>query len=146
MLLPSGQWLRDNGYAGLMLAIAKRPELFAHIPQMREKQPQVADWTTVVQSLIDEHGHIPTPGWLLSHGYERLYRAMRRTPDAFRQYKRHTKSRTPQQWVKVAKRLIAKYGTIPGYTWLKSRKIIALYFAVRNHPEEFTHLTQRVAA
>jgi len=33
--LPSRQWLEKNGYNGLRMALRRRPELFAHIPQRR---------------------------------------------------------------------------------------------------------------
>ncbi len=32
-ILPSPQWLRDNGYGGLVEAMRKHPEAFAHIEQ-----------------------------------------------------------------------------------------------------------------
>ena len=32
-VLPSRQWLEKNGYNGLRMALRRRPERFAHIPQ-----------------------------------------------------------------------------------------------------------------
>ena len=32
-MLPSPQWLKANGYGGLVRAMQKHPEAFAHIPQ-----------------------------------------------------------------------------------------------------------------
>ncbi len=39
-ILPSPQWLRDNGYGGLVEAMRKHPEAFAHIEQRGVKRKE----------------------------------------------------------------------------------------------------------
>jgi hypothetical protein len=41
-ILPSDNWLRKNGYGGLVQAKRERPDLFSHIPQEKRTSKQHA--------------------------------------------------------------------------------------------------------
>jgi len=82
-ILPSGTWLRNNGFTGLRNTIYKWPELFQNIKQDHQRK-SAEEWVVLAEGLArDNGGMLPNSGWLQRNGYFALYRVFRMNPNLF---------------------------------------------------------------
>ena len=109
--LPGPGWLAKHGYSTLANMLWKHPKAFAHLPQDR-KQRTVKEWVVEAERLAEECGKMPNPKWLETHGYCRLYYAMRRHPKMFAHIKQGRKYRLPEERVAEAERLVRQHGNL----------------------------------
>ena len=145
-LLPSHKWLRRHRYGGLVHALKKNSERFAHIQQHRNKKRRtIKEWLGEAGRLAREHGMLPPVAWLMKNGYANLDRAKRRRPQLFAripQARANEKGQAVKKWVIEAERLARKYGILPGCGWLTNNGYKTLDAAKRRNPELFAHIPQ----
>lgn len=145
--LPSISWLQDNGYCGLVYAIYKCPEIFAHLTRVFRRKKKPAEWVPIAEQLAQEHGELPNPKWLVSNGYNGLQQAMRIHPNLFRgiidKYgQRLYRTKTPKEWLLIAKRLTRQHNRLPNYRWLEENGFGGLNHAMRKHSSLFASIEQ----
>ncbi len=131
------------------------------------KNPQrkyLVNHIRTAEQLAKEHGTLPHPYALVTHGYRSLYEAMRKNPEAFthitQDHKRRAlsenvalaeqlakahgskKGRTVSEHAHTAEQLAKKHGKLPGPGWLVMHGYRGLYQAMWKHPEAFAHVPQ----
>ena len=88
---------------------------------------------------------LPSPRWLKNNGYDSLYQAMQRCPEAFAHIPQR-RNRQPQQrytleeHIANAERLAREHGSLPHCHWLYRNGYGGLYQALQDHPEAFRHI------
>jgi hypothetical protein len=82
--LPGARWLQTHGYGSLYSAIRKYPERFGVFPRKNKSRRRTPrKWLAEAEKLVKQHGKLPRPYWLQTHGYWGLYAAMRKHPKLF---------------------------------------------------------------
>ena len=141
-ILPYRHWLVASGYHGLVYAMRRKPEAFAHIQQAKKRHSR-DHWVAVAEKLATKHGgRLPCPSWLRRNDYAPLADALTRLPALFAHIPRETsRGRTPMEWVAVAEDLAATHGgALPNCGWLISSGYGALYNAKKGSPALFAHI------
>jgi hypothetical protein len=91
-VLPSLNWLRNNGYKGLASCVVAHPTFFTHITQdsTGRTYKTVAQWVSIADKLSTEHnGVLPKSQWLRNNGYSGLVDyCIEAHPEAFAHIKR----------------------------------------------------------
>jgi hypothetical protein len=141
--LPNYQWLMQHGHRQLCTVIQKNRSTFAHIVQVRAHK-SVTEHVHIAKRLAAKHGgKLPNSWWLTTHGFSSLSEAMRRRPKLFAGIPQEKKKRTPQEWVAIAKRLVAKHGgKLPNSGWLTTHGFAGLYGIMRKRPRLFAGIVQ----
>jgi len=142
-MLPSGTWLKKNGYSALVDAKTRYPKLFSHIPQEYKKGPPAKERVPEAEQLARDHGGVlPTPTWLQKNGYTHIYTAIWRHPHLFAHIPKDSrKGLSPEERVPEAEQLARKRGgVVPNATWLIANGHRALYYAMMRHPKLFAHI------
>jgi hypothetical protein len=82
-VLPPMDWLRKNGYSGVIYATRRCPDLYSHIKREKLlKSPD--DWVPVVEKLAEEDGGaLRPPSQLKKSGYPSLPFMMKKHPGKF---------------------------------------------------------------
>jgi hypothetical protein len=142
-ILPRRKWLLKNKYYGLLHAVKRYPDEFAHIKQGR-KHKTIEEWVLIAEKIAKENGGIlPNPKWLQNNKYGGLYEAMKRYPDEFSHIKQKRKHRTIEEWVEIAEKLVKDNdGILPNCTWLRENDCSGLYKMIKKHPEKFSHISR----
>ena len=123
--------------------MCKHREAFAGIKQHR-KQKSLAEHIQEAKQLAKEHGALPNPRWLTTHGYMGLDYAKRHHPEAFAGIKQESKKgKSLVEHVHDAKLLVKKCGTLPNPRWLRDHGFGGLCQAMSKHPEAFANASQK---
>jgi hypothetical protein len=143
-ILPHKGWLGSNGYCGLIQALQKYPELFAHLDKDNQFGRTVDEWVSVAEQLAEKHnGALPRGIWLMENGYKSLHSAIRHNSEKFSHIKTEFISHTPHEWVKIAEKLAEDNGGIlPCNSWLRNNRYSGLPSVIYRCPELFKHIKQ----
>jgi len=88
-------------------------------------------------------GILPSPTWLISHGYNGLYQDTRQHPQAFAHIQKFKHGRSVAEWIPIAEELVREHnGALPYQAWLKRNGYLGLAVMLRKHPDNFAHLRQ----
>ena len=82
--LPGARWLQTHGYGRLYAATLKYPERFGALPRKKKRRRTPQERLAEAEKLVRQHGKLPTPYWLQTHGHWNLYAAMRSHPNCLR--------------------------------------------------------------
>lgn len=136
-VLPSRQWLYENGYGALKSSLYKFPKAFADIPQKWVKLRTVVEWVQVAAKLAKKNnGRIPSYTKLYATGnLTGLCRALQVYPKRFSKWEQDTdaKERTVQEWLAIAKQ-IAPDKIFPPMAELKRMGYQGILDARKRHP------------
>jgi hypothetical protein len=139
------KWLRENGFIGLECAMRKRPELFAHIAQGRERR-SLHDNVALAEDLRKKYGTLPSPRWLEDNGYSGLAFVMRRHREDFAHIPQDKKLHSLSESVALAESIIRAEGRMPSCDWLRGNGYSGLDYMIRKYPNAFRHLKRSIAA
>lgn len=144
-ILPSQEWCRWNGYAGLYTAMSKRPDLFAHIQPIQTKRT-LQQMVLFAEELAEQFGGIPSHG-TLRRQYNALHLAIKRHPKRFAHIPQLASSYTPapigfgaKNWEPTARKLIKRFKKWPATRWLQANGFGGLVKRRQRQPELFQHL------
>jgi hypothetical protein len=147
-LLPSYTQLRTARYHGIVLAMHRYPEAFAHIGQIK-KQKTLAETVALAEKLTKENGGLlPTSTWLDKNKYGSVRSALTLYPEAFAHIERERKNRkqkTLAETVALAEKLTKENGgLLPTHRWLRAEGHTCITSSLYTHPEAFAHLLRRL--
>lgn len=142
--IPNYRTLINTGFGGLAQAIRCHPELFDHLSQENfRKRPK--HYIALAQQLASKNnGIVPFYKWLYKHGYIRLWECIIKYPDEFSSLNIQTRLFLPNKYIKLAEKLVERFGSIPNAKWLKSNNYSAFYSFFVRHPEYFTHFKREM--
>jgi hypothetical protein len=142
-VLPNQIWLRGNGYGGLMGAIQRYPERFAHIKQKSLKGKTIEEHVSDAENLAKEHNGLPSQRWLNKNGYSGLAVAIYKHPERFVHIKRKKFFKTVEDHIVDAEKMERKHGgVLPSQKWLKENGHIGLAAMIYKYPEMFVRIKQ----
>jgi len=143
-ILYSKKWLRENGYDGLYVCIAKYPNKFSHIEQ--EKLIKTIDqYVKIAEDLAKKNnGILPGGGWLVKHKYSGIFKYLKKYPEKFSHIKQNYKGgNTIEKNIKIAEDLAKNNnGLLPNCTWLSKNRYLCVYKSLLKYPEKFAHIKQ----
>ena len=144
-ILPNPRWLREHGYSGLVQAMRKYPQAFAHIQQLSKRGRTAEEWLPVAEQLMrNNDGVLPNPHWLYNH-FNGLYQMMQKYPSLFDHIPQARKSRrTLAEWLREAKRLEMEQGVFPGTGWLRTHGYAGLDSAIQRNPMRFARIRRNL--
>lgn len=142
-ILPSGKWLKNNGYSGLKKAIYKYPDQFRSFKQ-EKLQKSIKDHIKTAEKLAKENGGTLQCGnWLKTNGYSGLNFVMGKYPDEFKHIKQEKKRKKLDEQVLLADKLAKENGGIlPNQAWLQNNCHSGLAHCIVKYPNSFKHIKQ----
>jgi hypothetical protein len=147
-ILPCSKWLCINGYTGLRLMLSRYPKKFFHIKQ--NKLVKIVDeWVIIAEKLAKNNNNIlPNYAWLRKHGYEGVSRSKSKYPEKFIHIKKQKKreTRTVDEWVSIAEKLVEEHGGLPAFAWLKKHNLRQLHRTIKGYPDKFKHIERKTNA
>ena len=85
---------------------------------------------------------VPSPQWLIGHGYSNLYAALRFHPEAFAGMKQDRTRKLLAEHITSMESLAKQHGTLPNPMWLRTNGYAAAMQMRRKYPEAFAHIKQ----
>ena len=135
------QNLGKKGHHGIVQAMRKHPESFAHILQQQYRFT-LKEYVSIAEQLAKENNGV-LPSGLERKGYHGLQRSKRENPQAFAHIKQDAKFRSPLEWAAIAKQLAKENGgVLPAPARLKENGLDGLNQAKRIHPKFFKGIEQ----
>jgi hypothetical protein len=83
-VLPRRGWLQKHKYSALARVVTLKPDLFRHIPQEFFRKMEIEEHVATAKKLAQQYGRVPPCIWLQEHGYQKLYHAKMKCPEAFK--------------------------------------------------------------
>jgi hypothetical protein len=143
-ILPSSEYLVKSKNSGLKSCMLKHPELFKHIKQEKIFKTPEEHVKTAEQLIKKNNGILPHYAWLKKNDYGDLNHCIKAYPELFKHIKQENHSKTPEEHVKIAKKLIKENGGIlPKHRWLSKNGYNDLNACMKAHPELFKGIKQK---
>lgn len=142
-ILQKTNWLRGNGYEGLVQALYNHPDAFTHISRTFNHGRSLEENIALAESLAEKNdGHLQNSKWLIENGYNGLQIAIQRNRDVFSHVLQVKKYKTLAEQICIAEILVNESGgTLPNHASLR-KSHHSLVRAMSKHPKAFKHIKQ----
>lgn len=142
--LPSYAWLKSNGRNGMLHAMRKYPETFAHFERDFERC-KLNDMVVIAQDIADKNGGLlPNTSKLRKMGHGNLVTQMYCAAERFAHIPKEKSIMSLDEHVRSAEKLSKQYqGLLPGHRWLRRNGFTALSGAMTKWPLAFRHIRRQ---